>query len=504
MRLKSMTLSSVEDLLRPINPIVCLICRSLILRVKDVFTDVEHDKFSRDKALSAITTEVMDQMKERFGAENESLLSDAFYNSLKDIYSEVVFETGKRCDGRTESEVRPISCQIDLYKPLHGSALFQRGQTQVLCSLTFDSLDSVWKSDPFSVLTGGLKEKNFMLHYEFPQFATNDIGRSGIGRREIGHGSLAERAIRPVVPNDYPFTIRLTCEVLESNGSSSMASVCAGSLALMDAGVNISAATAGVAMGLIKHNEEFKVLTDIMGMEDHFGEMDFKIAGTKKAFTALQLDSKLRDGLPFNVLTEAIQKAGTAKNEIINIMNSTIRVPRTQPKDNHPVSEKVDIPLQKRSKVLGFGGYNVKKLTQELGVHLTQDEDDMTRFTLFAPNQSAMSEAMDVIKTLMDAPNEPVLEFGTIYSAKIVEIRENGVLVQLYPQMTPTLLHVSQLDVRKISHPSALGLQVGEEIEVKYFGRDPVSGNMRLSRKVLQSTETFKRNLIQEKHETNP
>ena len=409
-----------------------------------MFSDYTYDKFSRDRALSAITTEVMEQMKQKFGAENESLLSDTFYTCLKNIYAEVVFETARRCDGRYAPELRPISCEVDLYKPLHGSALFQRGQTQVLCSLTFDSLDSVWKSDPFSVLTGGLKEKNFMLHYEFPQFATNDIGRSGVGRREIGHGALAERAIRPVVPHDYPLTIRLSCEVLESNGSSSMASVCAGSLALMDAGVDISAATAGVAMGLIKHNDEFKILTDIMGMEDHFGEMDFKIAGTKKAFTALQLDCKLKEGLPFHILLEAIQKAGSAKSEIINIMNSTIREPRKVPKDNRPVSETVDIPLTKRSKVLGFGGYNVKKLTQDLGVHLTQSEDDMTKFTLFAPNQTALTEALDVIQKLMEEKNEPNLEFGAIYSAKITEVRENGVLVQLYPQMTPTLLHVSQ------------------------------------------------------------
>ena len=443
----------------------------------------------------------MEQMKERFGAENESLLMDSFYTAIKNIYSEVVFETDRRCDGRVESEVRPISCEVDLYKPLHGSALFQRGLTQVLCSLTFDSLDSVWKADPFSVLTGGIKEKNFMLHYEFPQYATNDIGRTGIGRREIGHGALAERALRPIVPYDFPFTMRLNCEVLESNGSSSMASVCAGSLALMDAGVNISAATAGVAMGLIKHNDQFKVLTDIMGLEDHFGEMDFKIAGTKKAFTALQLDSKLAEGLPFPLLVEAIQKAGAAKSEILNIMNNTIREPRKTPKENRPVTQTIDIPVTKRAKVLGYGGYNIKKLTQELGVHLTQHEDDITKFSLFAPNQSAMNEALDAIQRSIDEQNAPTLEFGAIYTAKIVEMRENGVMVQLYPQMTPTLLHVSQLDIRKVSHPSALGLDVGQEIEVKYFGRDPVSGLMRLSRKVIQTTEAFKKNLIQEKEQ---
>lgn len=456
---------------------------------------------SRDVAIQAIQTDAIEQLKEKYGQDfNQSLIMDAMHNNLKNIYSEIVFKTDKRCDGRLASELRPISCQIDLYKPLHGSALFQRGQTQVLCSLTFDSLDSAWKSDPISVLAGGVKEKNFMLHYEFPQYATNDIGRSTIGRREIGHGALAERAIRPVVPNDNPFTIRLSCEVLESNGSSSMASVCAGSLALMDAGVNTLGATAGVAMGLIKHEDEFKVLTDISGLEDHFGEMDFKIAGTKKAFTGLQLDCKLTDGVPVPVLVEAINKAGIAKNEIINIMNNTIREPRIEPKQNRPVSESIEIPVHKRAKIFGFGGYVIKKLTQELGVRLTQDEEDMNRFNLFAPNQTVLVEAMDVIQKMLDEKSEPQLEFGTIYTAKIVELRENGVLVELYPQMNPTLLHVSQLDMRKVSHPSALGLEVGQEIEVKYFGRDPVSGQIRLSRKVLQTTEAFKKNLIQEKH----
>ncbi|XP_054165360.1 polyribonucleotide nucleotidyltransferase 1, mitochondrial-like [Oppia nitens] len=474
-------------------------------KVREVFTDYSHDKFSRDRALESILTEARKQLKDQFAdaADDDGVLNDCLHHCIKRIYAEVVDETGKRCDGRLAYELRPISCSVDLFRPLHGSALFQRGFTQVLCSLTFDSLDSAWRSDAFSALTGGLKEKNFMLHYEFPQYATNATGSTQVGRREIGHGSLAERSIRPVVPNDYPFTIRLNCEVLESNGSSSMASVCAGSLALMDAGVDISSATAGVAMGLIKNGDQYSVLTDIMGFEDFFGEMDFKIAGTKKAFTGLQLDCKLTDGLPFPILVEAIQKAGIAKHEILNIMNGVIREPRISvDKPNRPVTETVDIPVHKRPKVFGYGGYNVKKLTDELGIRLTQHDDDLTQWSLFAPNRQSLYEAKDQIQELMDTVSEPVLEFGQIYTAKIVELRENGVLVQLYPtQQTPALLHVSQLDIRKVSHPSALDLDVGQEIEVKYFGRDPVSGAMRLSRKVLQSADTFKRNLIREKAE---
>ncbi|CAG2114570.1 unnamed protein product, partial [Medioppia subpectinata] len=468
--------------------------------IREVFSDYSHDKFSRDKANEVIQTTATDQLRQRFGADMEGHIADAMHTCIKRLYAEMVATGHKRCDGRLTSELRPITCDVDLYRPLHGSALFQRGLTQVLCSLTFDSLDSAWKSDPFSVLTGGLKEKNFMLHYEFPQYATNQTGASGVGRREIGHGSLAERALRSVVPVEHPFTIRLNCEVLESNGSSSMASVCAGSLALMDAGVEIAAPVAGVAMGLVKHGDDYRVLTDIMGLEDHFGEMDFKIAGTRKAFTALQLDCKLADGLPFPVLVEAIQKSSAAKHEIIKIMNATRGEPRKRTDtDNRPVNESIDIPAHRRARVFGSGGYTVRKLNEDLGVRLTVDEEDVNRYTMYAPNRQALADAKELIQSIIDEPSEPTLEFGAIYTARIVELRENGVLVQLYPTMTPTLLHVSQLDVRKVIHPSALDLHVGQEIEVKYFGRDPVSGHMRLSRKVLQTTEQYKRNLIQEK-----
>lgn len=349
-----------------------------------------------------------------------------------------------------------------------------------------------------------ISEKNFMLHYEFPPYATNDTGRSGaVGRREMGHGALAEKALRPVIPSDFPFTIRLTCEVLESNGSSSMASVCAGSLALMDAGVGISAATAGVAMGLITNGQRYEVLTDILGLEDYFGEMDFKIAGTRKGFTSLQLDCKLSEGLPFATALEAITKAGKAKAEILRIMNNKINQPRQRKKDNWPVTETIEIPIHKRSRFMGFGGSNLKKLTADIGVHFTEDEEDSNKFIIFAPNQTAMDEAKIAINHLLESDmSEPILEFGAIYPSKIVEIRDNGVMVQLFPNMRPAFIHVSQLDTRKVTHPSALDLDVDQEIQVKYFGRDPATGQMRLSRKALLATETFKRRLIETQEES--
>ncbi|XP_037500469.1 polyribonucleotide nucleotidyltransferase 1, mitochondrial [Rhipicephalus sanguineus] len=463
------------------------------IRVRDVLSDANHDKVSRDEALSAVKDDVIEKLQESFPGTESYLLNEAFTSVVKEIFRQQVLTNEQRFDGRRLTDLRDISCQIDLFQPLHGSALFQRGQTQVLCTVAFDSLHSVLRSDPVSVITGGMKEKNFMLHYEFPSYATNEIGRTGpIGRRELGHGALAENALRPLVPKDFPFTIRLTSEVLESNGSSSMASVCGGSLALMDAGVPVSAAAAGVAIGLVTLPDpersyelaDYRLLTDILGIEDYLGDMDFKMAGTKKGITALQADIKI-PGLPLKVVMEAIQQATEGKSEILKIMNDVISKPRTQKKDNWPVSERLEVPVHQRARFVGLGGHNVKKLTAETGVQLSAIDD--TCFEMFAPNQDAMNEAKEMVEQFLKEEREPTLEFGAVYTAKIVEIRESGVMVTLYPTMTPTLLHNSQLDQRKVSHPSALGLEEGQEITVKYFGRDPVSGKMRLSRKVLQT-----------------
>lgn len=331
-----------------------------------------------------------------------------------------------------------------------------------------------------------------MLHYEFPQYATGDIGRSGpAGRREIGHGALAEKALRPVVPEKSEFTTRLLAEVLESNGSSSMASVCAGSLALLDAGVEITSPAAGVAIGLLKRGEDYRVLTDISGFEDYFGEMDFKIAGTKKAFTALQLDCKLSDGLPAKILLEALQKSNLARTNILNIMHDTIAEPKPKNKEIMPVTGRITVPMNKRLALLGPSWMNAKRIMAETGVNISQDVEDINHFNLWAPNETAMIEAREQIDRILKEANVPELEFGAIYHCKIVEIKENGIMVQLHPGMQPTFLHLSQLDIRKVHHPSALpDVAVDSNIAVKYFGRDPVSGQIRISRKILQAMET--------------
>ncbi|KAL7301453.1 hypothetical protein TKK_0005893 [Trichogramma kaykai] len=468
------------------------------MKLREVFTDYKHDKLSRDNAIANIRNELMTAMKLSFPDLDLSAIVEYFSEVSKTVFRSLIFENNLRCDGRKLNELRTISCAADLFKPLHGSALFQRGQTQVLCTVTLDSPDSALKIDTVSMLASGIKEKNFFLHYEFPPYATNETGKSGIGRRETGHGALAERGLRSVVPKDYPFTIRLTSEVLESNGSSSMASVCGGSLALMDAGIPITSAAAGVAIGLMTNYnentnsiEDYKILTDILGIEDYLGDMDFKVAGTKTGFTAVQADIKI-PGLPLDIVFKSLEQAHSGKSQILDIMNKVISRPRTNKKDNMPVTESIDIPMHLRGRLLGFGGSNIKKIFLQTGVHINQDEN--FKFTLFAPNKSAMNEAKEMIESSIKEVKQPTLEFGGIYTAKIVELKDSGVLVTLYPTMQPALLPNSQLDQRKINHPSALNLKVGDELQVKYFGRDPASGQIRMSRKVLQTTNFVAKN----------
>ncbi|XP_032508577.1 polyribonucleotide nucleotidyltransferase 1, mitochondrial isoform X2 [Phocoena sinus] len=475
-----------QKLFVPLPEIVKHAYKLAMEKLYAVFTDHEHDKISRDEAVNKIRLDTEEQLKEKFPEVDSYEIIESFNVAAKDVFRSIILNEYKRCDGRDLTSLRNISCEVDMFKILHGSSLFQRGQTQVLCTVTFDSLESSIKSDRIITAINGIKDKNFMLHYEFPPYATNEIGKvTGVNRRELGHGALAERALYPVIPKDFPFTIRVTSEVLESNGSSSMASACGGSLALMDA---------GVAIGLVTKNnpdkgeiEDYRLLTDILGIEDYHGDMDFKIAGTTKGITALQADIKL-PGIPIKIVMEAIQQASVAKKEILQIMNKTISKPRASRKENGPVVETVQVPLSKRAKFIGPGGYHLKKLQAETGVTISQVDEET--FSVFAPTPSAMHEARDFITEICKDDQEQQLEFGAVYTATITEIRDTGVMVKLYPNMTAVLLHNTQLDQRKIKHPTALGLEVGQEIQVKYFGRDPADGRMRLSRKVLQSPAT--------------
>ncbi|XP_066515093.1 polyribonucleotide nucleotidyltransferase 1, mitochondrial [Hoplias malabaricus] len=462
-------------------------------KIYAVFTDFSHDKVSRDEAINKVRLDTEEKIREKFPQAEAFEVIEAFDVVSKDIFRGLVLNEYRRCDGRDLTSLRDISCEVDVFKPLHGSALFQRGQTQVLCTVTFDSIESSVKPDLITTALSGIKDKNFMLHYEFPPYATNEIGKmGGMNRRELGHGALAEKALRPVIPKEFPFTIRVTSEVLESNGSSSMASACGGSLALMDAGVPISSAVAGVAVGLIsKPNPEkpsdiqdYRLLTDILGIEDYNGDMDFKMAGTNKGITALQADIKI-PGLPLKIVMEAVQQATVAKREILAIMNKTISKPRASRKENGPLVENVRVPMSRRARFVGPGGHNLRRLQAQTGVTISQVDEET--FSIFAPTPTAMSETQEFITEICKDDQEQQLEFGAVYTATITEIRDIGVMVKLYPNMTPVLLHNSQLDHKRIKHPTALGLEVGQQIQVKYFGRDPTDGRMRLSRKVLQS-----------------
>lgn len=475
-------------------------------KIYAVFTDFTHDKISRDEAINKIRLEAEEQIREKFPQAEAFEVVEAFNSVSREIFRNLVLHEYRRCDGRDLTSLRNISCEVDVFKPLHGSALFQRGQTQVLCSVTFDSLESSLKTDVITTALSGIKDKNFMLHYEFPPYATNEIGRmGGSNRRELGHGALAEKALRPIIPADFPFTIRVTSEVLESNGSSSMASVCGGSLALMDAGVPVSSAVAGVAIGLISRAsaekpseiQDYRLLTDILGIEDYNGDMDFKMAGSSKGITALQADVKI-PGLPLKIVMEAIQQATVAKREILGIMNRSISHPRSSRKENGPVVENVSVPLSRRARFVGPGGFNLRRLQAQTGVTISQVDE--STFCVFAPTPGAMSEAQEFIRDICKDDQEQQLEFGAVYTASITEIRDIGVMVKLYPNMSAVLLHNSQLDHKRIKHPSALGLEVGQQIQVKYFGRDPTDGRMRLSRKVLLSPVSATVKSLSERH----
>ena len=452
-------------------------------RLRSIYTDYSLDKLKRDKGMFSIRDDIVTRTRVTHPHWEAAKLSEAFSKVSSEIVRDLILDENIRVDGRGLSDIRPISCQANLHDPLHGSALFQRGQTQVMCTVALDSLHSAMKLDPMTVITGGLKEKNFLLHYEFPSYATGEVGRGGVGsnRREMGHGALAEKALKQVVPDNRQFTVRLTSEVLESNGSSSMASVCGGSLALLDAGVKLSEPASGVAMGLVTRGQEARVLTDIMGMEDYLGDMDFKLAATRTGVCAIQADVKI-GGIDYNTIKQAVEGGMEANHRILDIMGQCLDRP-VETKECWPVTKNLQIPAQKRGKFLGPAGLNVKRISAETGVQIQPEEEGV--WSLFAPSSAAMEEAEMMVEELLQEEKVPELVFGAIYTGKIIELLDRGVMIELHPAMDPVLLANSQLDSRKISHPSALGLTPGQELQVKYYGRDPATGQVRISRKVL-------------------
>ncbi len=449
------------------------------------------DKLEKYSAIDSLEEELIDKYK----VENEDnmkpeelkeLLTKValiFHSTEYDLFRNIVVKEKTRADGRRMDEIRPLSTDIDLLPRCHGSALFTRGQTQSLATVTLGALGE------HQILDGlGIEDaKRFMLHYNFPPFSVGETGRYGApGRREIGHGALGERALSYVIPSEeeFPYTIRVVSEILESNGSSSQATICAGTMALMAAGVPIKKPVAGIAMGLITHDDEYTILTDIQGMEDHLGDMDFKVAGTRDGITALQMDIKI-DGINRDILKEALAQAKRARFEILDVIEKQIDSPRSDVSKYAPKTEVFMINPDKIKDVIGRGGEMITKIILECSnVNTVNDinavkvdlEDD-GRVIIYHTDRDIINKTADRIK---DIARE--VEIGKTYTGKVISVQDFGVFVELWPGCEG-LIHVSQLDTKRVDKPSDL-FSVGDEITSIATGYDK-KGKLNLSRKDL-------------------
>jgi polyribonucleotide nucleotidyltransferase len=385
----------------------------------------------------------------------------------------LILEEGRRADGRTVSQVRPITCEVGVLPRTHGSALFTRGQTQALATTTLGTSEDEQRLDALE----GESFKRFMLHYNFPPFSVGEVKfLRGASRRDIGHGALAERAIQTVLPSkeEFPYTIRIVSDILESNGSSSMATVCGASLSLMDAGVPVKAAVAGVAMGLVKEGEKAVVLTDIQGLEDHLGDMDFKVAGTRQGVTSIQMDIKIQ-GITEAILRQALTQARQARMEVLGIMDATIARSRTSMSPYAPRIISFKIPVDKIREVIGPGGKIIRGIVEQTGVKIDIEDDGTV--AIASVDESAAQKAMDIIGKIVEVP-----EVGKVYLGKVVKITDFGAFVEILPG-TDGLLHISQISQERVKRVEDV-LTEGEEVMVKVIEVDK-SGKIRLSRREL-------------------
>jgi len=440
-------------------------------------------KLAREAACKAIQDEVGAKLVEKFGAEKvtDFVIKDAFYYIQKEAVRGLILDQGKRLDGRTFDAVRPISSEVGILPRAHGSALFCRGETQAVTLTTLGTGDDVQEFDSY---TGGENEKKFLLHYNFPNFSVGETGRiSGPGRREIGHGALAERSLEPMLPlATYPYAIRITSEIMESNGSTSMASVCGGTLALMDAGVPMIRPVAGISVGICteydssKKISRYQLLTDIIGWEDAFCDMDCKIAGTEKGITGFQLDLKLK-GIPHSLMAETVEKARVARLHILAEMAKTIAEPRKELSKYAPRIQVVKINPEKIGALIGPGGKNIKRLVEESGCEIDIEDDGTVN--IFSVSAEGMKIAVDAI-TGMTAE----AEIGKIYRGKVVTIKEFGAFVEFLPGKDG-LVHISELANFRVKQTEDI-VKLGDEIWVKCLGVDE-KGRVRLSRKAAMA-----------------
>ena len=436
-------------------------------------------KLARESAVKAITEEVGKKLVEKFGAEKvtEFVLKDTFYYIQKEAVRGLIMNQGKRLDGRDFNTVRPLSSEVGLLPRVHGSALFSRGETQAMVIATLGTTE---ESQEFDSYTGGASEKQFILHYNFPNFSVGETGRiSGPGRREIGHGALAERSIAPMVPvKEFPYAIRLTCEIMESNGSTSMASVCGGSLALMDAGVPLKKPVAGISVGICTKSDDsnkitdYKLLTDIIGWEDAFCDMDCKLAGTEKGLTGFQLDLKLR-GLPHKIMAEAVEKARIARLHILNEMAKTISSPRAELSKYAPRIQKLKINPEKIGALIGPGGKNIKKIVEESGCEINIEDDGTVHIYSVSP------EGMEIARQAIQGSTGEI-EINKIYRGRVVSIKEFGCFVEVMPGKEG-LVHISELANFRVKQVDDI-VKMGDEIWVKCIGIDE-KGRVKLSRR---------------------
>ncbi len=414
-----------------------------------------------------------DELEEKYA------MMDRYYHDVeRDAMRRCILDEGIRLDGRKTDEIRPIWCEVSPLPMPHGSSIFTRGETQSLSTCTLGTkLDEKLVDDVLDK-----SYMRFLLHYNFPPFCTGEAkAQRGVGRREIGHGHLAWRALKDMIPEDFPYTVRLVSQILESNGSSSMATVCAGTMALMDAGVPMKKPVSGIAMGLIKNpgEEKYAVLSDILGDEDHLGDMDFKTTGTKDGLTATQMDIKC-DGLSFEILEKALMQAKAGREHILGKLVETISEPRADFKPQVPRIEQLEIPKEFIGAVIGPGGKIIQQMQEETGTTITIDEiDGVGKVQVSAPNKESIDAALRKIKAIVAVP-----EVGEVYEGTVRSIMPYGCFVEIMPGKDG-LLHISEIDWKRLETVEEAGLKEGDKITVKLLEIDPKTGKYKLSHRVL-------------------
>ena len=432
-------------------------------------------KKERSKNFSAIKEKLLESFSEEEIEEKGNLINSYFSKVEKDAVRELVLSEGIRLDGRKTDDIRPIWCEVNYLPSTHGSSIFTRGETQALATVTLGtSRDANIIDSPTHQ-----GEENFYLHYNFPPFSTGEARPlRGTSRREIGHGNLAQRALTKVFPSDCPYTVRVVSEVLESNGSSSMATVCSGTMALMDAGVKISKPVSGIAMGLISDGKRFSVLSDILGDEDHLGDMDFKVTGTEDGITACQMDIKIK-GLSYEILEKALEQAKDGRLKILNEMTKTIEKPSEEVKEHAPKMVKIEIDGSYIGAVIGPGGKVIQEMQKETGTTIViEEEDEKGIIEILGTDQNMIDSVIQKIEDITFKP-----EVGKTYNVKVIKILDFGAVVEFRPSKE-VLLHVSEIDWKRVEKVEDY-LKIGDRIDVKYMGIDPRTKKQKVSRKVL-------------------